>query len=338
MQDLEKKTDDTTTMMALAALMFFSPFIAHTIRTQTPSLADEDKSFIGGYCTLWYITLFLLLLSTVLGVTSYLYTYASLGVAYTVVMWILLLLLLIGSVCVIAGVPLHLDTWAPVFFAPIQEKKSAILYFLPFYNIWMRYHLHSFQTPNRWLKESLLRWTFFLVLCVSNHPVLLSILLIIITLRAATLFVGIDVLPLKVKDQINHIFTKNPEELRGYISGTIVYGARSFAKIFHTPAQTPSLQTSIDEEKELYSRLYPLKWYPLLWIEYLIGGALLTASIVWLAPVKDVFTYYLPLLILGGRYLIMIVVWQHLPRLPLAREVLLFLRLPFFLFSRRAHD
>jgi hypothetical protein len=52
MQDLEKKTDDTTTMMALAALMFFSPFIAHTIRTQTSPLADEDKTFIGGYCTL----------------------------------------------------------------------------------------------------------------------------------------------------------------------------------------------------------------------------------------------------------------------------------------------
>jgi hypothetical protein len=78
----------------------------------------------------------------------------------------------------------------------------------------MRYHLHSFQSPNRWLKESLLRWTFFLVLCVSNHPILLSILLIIITLRATTLFVGIDVLPLKVKDQINHLFSKNPEELR----------------------------------------------------------------------------------------------------------------------------
>jgi hypothetical protein len=102
--------------------------------------------------------------------------------------------------------------------------------------------------------------------------------------------------------------------------------------------QTPSLQTSINQEKELYSHLYPLKGYPLLWIEYLIGGALLAASIVWLVPEKDVLSYYLPLLILGGRYLIMIVVWQHLPRLPLAREVLLLLRLPFFLFSRRAHD
>jgi len=44
--------DNNTTMMALAALMFFSPFIAHTIRTQTTPLADKDKSFIGGYCTL----------------------------------------------------------------------------------------------------------------------------------------------------------------------------------------------------------------------------------------------------------------------------------------------
>ncbi len=337
MQEMENK-DNNTTMMALAALMFFSPFIAHTIRTQTTPLADKDKSFIGGYCTLWYITLFLLILSTVLGVTSYLYTYAALGVAYTVAMWILLLLLLIGSICIIAGVPLHLDTGAPVFFAPIQEKKSAILYFLPFYNIWMRYHLHSFQNPNRRLKESLLRWTFFLVLCVSNHPVLLSILLIIITLRAATLFVGIDILPFQVKEQINHLFTKNPEELRWYISGTIVYGARSFARIFHTPILQPSLQASIDQEKELYSRLYPIKWYPLLWIEYLIGGALLTATVLWLAPGREMLSYYLPLIILGGRYLIMIVVWQHLPRLPLAREILLLLRLPFFLFSRRTHE
>ena len=330
--------DSNTTMMALAALMFFSPLIARNLRNHTPSLSDEDKAFIGGYCTLWYITLFLLLLSTALGISSYVYSYAALGVGYAVAMGILLLLLLVGSLCILANVPLHLDVTTPLFFAPIQEKKSAILYFLPFYNIWMRYHLHSFQSPNRWLKESLLRWTFFLVLCVSNHPVLLTILLIIITLRVATLVVGIDVIPLHVKDQINHLFSKNPEELRWYVTGTVVYGARSFAKIFHAPTESTSLQMSIDQEKELYSRLYPLKGYPLLWIEYLIGGALLTAIILWLAPEKVLLTYYLPLALLWGRYLIMILVRQHLPRLPLAREVLLFLRLPFFLFSRRAHD
>ena len=55
---------------------------------------------------------------------------------------------------------------------------------------------------------------------------------------------------------------------------------------------------SIDQEKELYSRLYPLKGYPLLWIEYLIGGALLTAIILWLAPEKVLLTYYLPLALL----------------------------------------
>ncbi|MEI7562164.1 MAG: hypothetical protein WCJ39_00065 [bacterium] len=214
MQDLEKKIDDTTTMMALAALMFFSPFVLHMMRSHVPPLSDKDKAFVGGYCTLGYITLFLLVLSSGLGIASYLYVSPALTIGYAVSIGILLLLLLVGSLCIIANVPLHLDSSAPVFFAPLQEKKSAILYFLPLYNIWARYHLHSFQSPNRWLKESLLRWTFFLVLCVSNHPLLISVLVIIITLRAATLFVGIDVLSLKVKDQVNALFNKNPEELR----------------------------------------------------------------------------------------------------------------------------
>ena len=331
-------SEDNKTPLALAALMFFSPFVQYGLSHQTPSSSPDDHQFISWYITLGYLTLVLLIISVWLGVRNYLTPYVVLEVGYSISMGILLFLLLVGTICILADVPLHLHQQdAPTFFT-IQQKRSVLLYFLPLYNVYLRYHLHTFDQPNRWVKESLLRWTFFVVLCVSYHPILLGVLLMIIILRIATLMVGIDVLPLHVKQQINLIFTKNPEELRWYITGICRYGLQAIGHIFHPASIQTSLQSYVDEEKEKYSRLYPLSQYPSLWAEYILGCLLIGWLIWWINPDKTLFTYYLPLVLLGGRYLIMVIFRQHLPRLPLAREIILFFRWPFsFLFSRHTH-
>jgi hypothetical protein len=51
MVDVEK-TDSNKMPLALAALMFFSPFIQYFLNRKSIPLSDEDREFISGYVKL----------------------------------------------------------------------------------------------------------------------------------------------------------------------------------------------------------------------------------------------------------------------------------------------
>ncbi|MFA7718217.1 MAG: hypothetical protein WC875_05890, partial [Candidatus Absconditabacterales bacterium] len=104
-----------------------------------------------------------------------------------------------------------------------------------------------------------------------------------------------------------------------------------------------SLSTAINEEKTAYSYLYNTKDTAKIWREYGIGLLLGIVYRYFLRPDFTSRTIYLPLALIIGRYLLMLVVWKHLPNLPIAREIRLLLTLLFiqpfrFLFARHRHD
>ncbi|MEI7558861.1 MAG: hypothetical protein WCJ45_09105 [bacterium] len=92
------------------------------------------------------------------------------------------------------------------------NRKDILLKYLPAYDIYLRYASHSFEKPNRWIKESIILWTLFGIVCLSGNIFLSSTLLILIIVRIASLMSDIDFLSIPIKQQLNKIFVKNPEE------------------------------------------------------------------------------------------------------------------------------
>jgi hypothetical protein len=158
--------------------------------------------------------LILLAITIASGVANYFLSNAILSVAYAMSLGLVLIVLLVGTICVLSDVSLLVKNNLTVTFYTVGDKKSLLLTFLPLYNVYVRYTLHNFGEPNRWVKESLLWRTFFVLLALTNHPLILSVVIILLILRVATLMAGLDILHIQAKSSISNLFTKNPEEIR----------------------------------------------------------------------------------------------------------------------------
>jgi hypothetical protein len=140
---------------------------------------------------------------------------------------------------------------------------------------------------------------------------------------------GLDILHIQAKSSISNLFTKNPEEIRWYVTGLFVFLAKGLGNIFRKSVAPLSLQTCVDEEKEHYSRLYNLHNSRQIWIEYLIAAWIVWSYRYLVRPDISTRYVYLPLVLIMGRYFIMVVLRQHVPHVPLAREVWLLISSPF---------
>ncbi len=337
---MEEKTsrDSNTTMMALAALMFFSPFMHYLLNKWSLTLSDQEKSFVRGYVKLWYINRVFLAITIASGIGNYFVTSAFLGVLYAICIGIVLIILIVGSLCVLSDVSLNITKDFSLTFYEVWDKKSLLLKFLPMYNVYARYKLHNFGTPNRWLKESLLWRTFFVLLALTGHPLILSVIVALRLLRITTLMAGVDVLHIQAKSDISNLFFKNPEEIRWYFTGAIIFLWKSIGKIFRAPAMPVTIANCIQSEKDAYSRLYNVKHNRNIWAQYIIGWGLLFLYRYLVQPDLTQWNYYLPLLVIMWRYVIMLVVRWYLPPLPLAREIRIILSTPFNFLAHKRND
>lgn len=337
MQQMESR-DSNTTMMALAALMFFSPFMHYLLNKWSLTITQQDKDFVWWYIKLGYINRVFLVITIASGVGAYLVTSPFLNILYAICIGIVLIVLLVWSICVLSDVSLHIQKDFSLTFYEVGEKKLLLLKFLPLYNVYERYKLHSFGTPNRWLKESLLWRTFFVLLALTSHPLILSVIVVLRLLRITTLMAGIDVLHIQAKSDISNLFMKNPEEIRWYFTGTIVFLIKGIGKLFRSPTLPLTITNCIQSEKDAYSRLYNVKRNREIWIEYFIGGWLLFVYRYFVRPDLSQWNYYLPLAVILGRYLIMLFVRWYLPSLPLAREIRLIISSPIRLLAHKRND
>lgn len=324
----ETKVVDTNTkiQLSLAAALFFSPLVQNMLNTHTRDITDKDKEFIRGYIKFGYITLLFWIITIATGVMNYLFALDILSVSYTISISILLFLLVMSIVSILSDISLvRWWTTANKNYTVEGNKKDIIFKYLPIYNIYLWYASHNFASPNWWIKESLLLRTLFWIVSMTGNIFITSTVLILIILRIAALMSDIDFIPISVKQSLNSLFLKNPEELVGYLTGMIVYLAKLFAHMFtKIPAYT--LEEEIQKEKESYSRIIDIQgngyiiWEYLLWI-------LLTIWLVYITHVDfAVRTYYVWFALLITRYLTMLMQLKHLPHFPIAREIVLLLK------------
>ena len=201
--------------LSLSAIMFFAPLIRNKIST-SQKISPEEKNFVLWFIKLGNVNIFLLVLNILLQIFYYFYDLAILKTIWIVLISILWISLTIWSIFAISN--------KSIFSKDIWQKtnhKKNLLYYIPIYNIYIRYKKHNFENPNIEIKESLIfRWLLTMVAIVFKNT---NILIAISILWIIKLILNINWVNLwdKYKNFINSLFEKNPEEIRSYISATI---------------------------------------------------------------------------------------------------------------------
>jgi len=334
-EELKTVDTNTKTQLSLAAALFFSPLVSGMLKKNTRNITDKDRDFIRGYIKFGYISILFWIITIAAGVMNYLFALKILSVTYTASIFILLFLLVIAIVSILSDISL-LKWWdhAIETYTIEWNKKDIIFKYLPIYNIYLRYKAHSFEKPNRRIKESIILRMLFMLVSMSGSVTASVIVLIVIILRIAALMSDIDFLNTKTKQQLNKLFFKNPEEIRAYITGFIVYAVKSLTHIF-TKMQPYTLESEIAKRKEDYGHIIEIPGNASIITEYILW-ILLTAWLIYLAKLDfTVRTYYVWLWLFVLRYLVMAAQLKHLPHLPIAREIMLLVKGIWLLFKRK---
>lgn len=294
--------------------MFFSPFVTHFLKNNTlKDINQEDRQFVFGYVSLGYITLILLGLSLLTWGLSYFTQISLFWNIYYIIVGILILFLIIWSIGVLTETKIFLH-WSDTNILA-TNKLQVILSYLPGYSVYLRYTNHSFDSPNIFLKESLILWTLLGIAWCIPFSIFVLIMLSIILIRITTLLWNINIIPNKLSEFLSWLFYKNPEEIRAYIWGTIVF-------IFHGNYNIPYWKLLIENIKKEYQYLYDIKKFWTIQRQLLL---LLVWSVLLLWQVDVGYIsglVIIPLILLRIRYIIMIYFWWRSPALPLFREII----------------
>ncbi len=318
-----KKTDSNTkTQLSLAAALFFSPLVQHMLTTNSRELNEEEKNFIRSYIKVGYITLAFWLLTLAAGIMNYLFALNILNVVYIVSISLLVFLLVISMVSILSDITLlKWGQYALPTYTVEGEKKDILITYLPLYSIYLWYKIHNFEKPNWWIKEALLIWMLFSILTMTWGIWITSISLIVVIIRIASLMSGIDILSISLKQRLNKLFIKNPEEIRGYVVWSCSYLIKWLFHLVVT-MQPYTLHDEIIQAKKSYEQILSLEEPVIIW-EYILW-IILTIGLVYFIPLDfTVRTYYIGFWLIIWRYLLMGLQLKHLPHLPLARELIL---------------
>jgi len=334
MEETKVRDNNTKTQLSLAAALFFSPLVKYILNKNTWNITKADESFIRGYITLGYITLFLgvvVLTSSILHYALVLHIFNSI---YTISIFLLLVVLIVSVVSILSDV--RLIQWDNLSL-PTQtiegNKKNILLTYLPIYNTYLWYRLHNFEQPNRWIKESIFLRILFFLISITGIVRWTVIVLLLIIIRVASLASDIDILDISIKRNFNKLFTKNPEEIRWYVVGFLSYLIQSIVHLVR-PSTHYSLDTEIDTAKESYSRIIDIKKNRSLIGEYILWFGIIGWIIYLISPDFTVRTYYAWFWLLLLRYITMAIQLKHLPHFPIAREIILLVKKTGKLFIR----
>lgn len=289
---------------AFCALMFFAPLIKSNIKTND-LLSKEDKIFINWFIKLWYLNIILLIISIVFRVLQ---IKTNNIILQKISMWFLILL----AIC--------LCTWTilvalnkninPNKTEQINNENNLdnLLYFIPLYNIYIWYEHHQFEWDNSLIKSSILLRTLFTLssIFIRNTYVNIAILAIILFKITYTLS-GISFWK-KRDEHINNTFQKNPEEIRWYLTGTIM-----------SLLNKKWIKTNITEKKNIFEFIFKIDNKQIIF-EYIL---LLIICIIWITVWITHEIYFLVIwdIMLIVRYGMMALKWKHLPHLPIFRGI-----------------
>lgn len=320
--------------LSLWWLFFFGPYIHSFLKNTKLDISQEDRFFIRWYAKVWYINIAIAVLVSVMWVYDTIYPTYFVAITYKVLMYVLVVILLIGSVLVFLKTPVLKNVVAGqseksekfIIWEVSQGQSDILKSFVPCYNLYLWYKVHQFSHPFRWIKESII-WNFvFVIVVLLFHSTFLSaIVLFWLVLRVITLMMGIDLISAHYKNNINSLFFVNIEEVWWDLKW-LVYTA--LKKVIDKNYDVSISQWMIDFKKK-YSLLYKFHENKYLIVEYIIFVSVILYYIYWLLLWNSFWIGFglevLMLIIVISRYVVMIPYWQF-PLVPLIHEVVEFVQ------------
>lgn len=295
--------------LALASLFFFWPLTRWMIKRNSFNLGEEDRIFIKWYIKLWNLALILLFIYIFIVISKFYFLQTILITVSQILIIVLLWVLILWVIWIFSNISIdhkrkNNDTDI--------DTKNLFLNYLPLLNIYMRYKNHNFDKPDMINKESIILRSLLIMVLPIWNVFLNTIFILIIIARFVSLSMGIDILTQDTKNNINKLFYTNPEEIRWYVLASIRYLFNKNKK------NETNIDKLIEEEKTEYKKLYHTQEITHIKIQYIILIILLWVLIYFNLENINIIIFSLFIVL---RYSIMQLKWNHLPSVPIIKEI-----------------
>jgi len=285
--------------------MFFSPLIKNLIKKKE-NISNEEILFIKWFIKLWYFNIIILSISIFLQIIFYMTNNTIYQTISIVIAWVLTLSLVIGSIYAVSNKEIIKNKESKI--EEKNNKLDLLLNYIPLYNIYLWYKKHNFENPDIILKESIIiRGLYSIIFIIFTNPTINRIILTIFIVRVIMFISNINYWD-KIKNFINKLFKKNPEEIRWYFSGTIFW-------LFNKK----NIEENVDIQKKQFELLFKLEEKQIL-LEYIIFLLLwIYWSYRWFILENNFLIF--SILFIISRYLIMIIKRNHVPHIPIIKWI-----------------
>ena len=196
-------------MAAIAGILFFSFLIRKTPYYQTTT--QEERDFLNHYIQIGKKNLIFFLINSVIVGISFFFQHIIFDILSNIISLCILIISVFSVFFAIGGYYITFQR------DPNLPSWKILKCFLPLYNFSLRYQKDDYQTPSRWLKESMFWWSLLIItrlLFGIKIGVIISILFI---LRITLLWCQIDLVPNTMKKDLNKLFLIYPQEICSYL-------------------------------------------------------------------------------------------------------------------------
>ncbi len=246
---------------SLVSILLLAPLVYFMVNSKDFDITDKDKLFISGYIKYWIIVLLLVVLWWVSSIISFSTNFLPFifEALSSFAIWAALIMILVGFFLIFQD-KFILQGNIDVKYKKINTSTIDIVFcYIPIYNIHLWYSDNLETRLSRWVKESILLWTFWSALSlITLNPFLSFFIFAIIILRVTSLWAGVDFIPDKRKESIDGLFETNPEEIFAYIKWTLLFVAQ---KIKNNKIWQSVFYNNIQDWKQEYGYITNIQSY-----------------------------------------------------------------------------
>lgn len=219
MENEENIISSETKLSAIAAVMFFAPFVKNRVKSD-PSFSEQERDFIAWYVQVGFVNMVFLVIVLIAAIPHF-FTNSWILSWITTIWSIAIFIISVFSVFACAN-DLEMQNKNESIMQNIQHKWQLLKAYMPVINFNFRYRQENYNMPYRRLKESILLRTFFIFWTLMLWNSFWMGVLIIIAVRIIFLMLNIDIVPISMKKAVNSLFSCNPGEMFAYIFAPIV--------------------------------------------------------------------------------------------------------------------
>lgn len=206
-------------LSAIAAVMFFAPFVKNRVESNQ-SFSVNEKSFINSYIRIWFVNLIFLIIVLIVGWLNFFWNDWFLDWVIKILSIVIFIISIFSIFVCINDLPMRNENESII--QDIQHKWQILKVYMPIMNFILRFRQENYNMPYWWLKESIFFRTFFIFGTLLLWNFFWIWVLVVVAIRIILLLLNVDIIPISVKKLVNSIFLCNLWEIMAYFSALIL--------------------------------------------------------------------------------------------------------------------